>query len=763
MKTLSTAWRTFFRTGTRPTFYAIIRSGASGWMIGGSLKYYYVFSDGPLAWGGSFATIDTTRMGNGSIDNVTFKVDERELGGMAAVGDFTFRVHNDGNFKSGLEAAGVFFENHDCWLKLSHPGSTTDYGTDDLLLFAGIIKEVQIEGEYLVFRVETKDEAWNRKVPPRTFEPEDAEWATLQIAKPVRGKAVPLIFGDHDMAEAYTISDVYDDGAADRGRMIQFADVNWGATGIRIGSVEDIRYGDGGLVEATGGFAIINGASGKSVYTVTTNKDKAYFETVNPTSLYLKLDIFPRSWIIRETGLSTGADHRNALDDDLTNYAYQSGATTNDSKWMSYKVPEIGLSGTVEGSDSSPGYYAIMHVDPDDDPWLSDGGGTYWHGWAFFLTKFKAQGPMGSNVPCYYKRAFWESPVVVRNNYSTPANWEDFQLQEFNPVTWGDYDGLDDLSQCYIGVGVRNNGIATDSPGIRLHGLGLRVHCYIDWPSEGFYAHATGYIDNTSGTITGTAGTLIENPAAIVAFMWSYLSNATTTDVDISGMRQVAAERAGWAFAQQLTEQQTDLTSVIGEICEQALLWCWVNPSGLIKLFSMTAPAPTSVRDILEAEVSEGRLGRRELSPSEDVASKFVFRFKYNPVRGGYENSLFCNADDCSVGLDASLKDLCASARDDYLGERDKDLAIELPWVRDRDTALLVATAIVQARTKRRWILEWEEDLPGVQYDLGDPVRLSPLAWAAEPPAIRAGTFRIVQQQINPSTFRVVHRAIEVV
>lgn len=766
MRTLSAAWTALLAQPTGSLIWVVrIYSGGTYWP--GS-KAYYTFTTRAVGWTPNASEVlDVGRLRPGGIRAISHQLDENAAGGVADSTEVEIEIDALGGFAKSLEALGFVFEGRKVSIQLSHSSLVSQ--ALDLDLFVGIITDVRVGPEMLLLRIESMDQMHAaEKLPPRIWDPADTSDAVADdsfVPTEIRGKPIPLVFGAHDMVEGYTLAPTYNDGSADRGKIVQFADVNW-MVGATIGSLSSLRWGDSGLSAATGGFASVNGATGKTVYTVMAAKDKLYFEAIEQASLYLKFEIFPTAFVLNEANLADVTGQKNAIDDDLTNYCRIPAQVTNQQRYASYKLPFIGIGGTVEGSASDPGYYAIMKVTPASSGWLTDGD--YWHGWAMFLTKYKLQGCFGSDTFSWYQRAGIESPEIARNNFSNRASWSSFQFVEFGGgVTWENYDTLSDLSGAFLGVGIWNDGMVANSPVLDLYGIGLRVYCLIDWPGRGFYAWMDGYSDH-AGLITGTVGAPIMNPAHIASYILSYLSRAGDS-VDCAGFSAVAAgARSGWAFANQIKDEQVSLFDVLGEIGKESLCWFWVDHWGRWRCVPMTTPTrEVDAQTIEPADVERGQFESIRQTDIEEMATSFKFRYKPNPVTGSFDGSLICNSTDASPALVAAFSPvvptaLCATAQSRYSTDGPKSLEVDLSWVRTEATAVSAAKKVISRCIRKRWILEWTSHIGLLAWELGDPLRLRAGAWIDLPTSIQSAYYRIVKKEVDPATATIRWVAVEV-
>lgn len=778
-----TTWASAYlkAAGRRPVYYVrIVKSegpldpdGAvdtwPGSSIGTTQRWY---TTGAVDWsnaasGESEGWLVPGRLNRKSISDVSFQAQaDSEPGGVADVSEFKFDLDNTGGYYQELEDNGIHFEGREIELWLTFRG-VTDY-TKSIKLFTGYVSSVKLKKNAIEIRGEGRETRQGQEVPVDIFQNETADyWTETMLPESAVGRPVPLVIGSHDMVEGIVIQHAKVDSGTDRGRVVQFAATEACGNSLSLKSFSNLRYGDKGLVEATGGFADINGAAGKSPWRTASSNAMAIFDDLRAgQNLYLKLLIEMKTWVANQTGCSGVVNPRRAIDGLADTYAEVPAATDASAdarRNVVFKIPDIGLGGTIEGGQTNQQMFFVGRLVPEAtaSKWRADFDSPPYEPrcWGAFVDNGASVNGFGFYTPV------WASAGIAEiDNVGNPSDYELYQIKGRDWCglpTEALYDGLDDLSNGFFGVGVCTVDGASDTGFLRCYHAALWVLAYIDFPSDGYYAEIDGYED-TGGTITGTADLLIENPAHVLAFLWSYLGLGGSSTVDITGHRSVASgDRSGWKIAANLTEQK-DLEEYVGELARETLLWSWSDETGQRRVFPMSDPGPSRLDFTLqEADVENGRLDQPTRSDVADVVTDFVFRFKTNPIRDEYDEQVVCNGTESSSGLGSEYEGLCAWGKYNYGGlERKK--VFDFNWIRDRATMLEIAKLLIRWYTTRRWKLTWTGDLGLVPVQLGDSFMLDQMGFRDQPASIRSATYRITGKRHDPKTDTIKFTAVQV-
>jgi len=716
---------------------------------------YRIFTTGTIAWTTRAALLADSnlhedRLNRKSIAAIVEKLSgaDRAPGGLASVDSIKVSLDNTDGGISGRtpDAAfdGVNFEGRKVWLSLTFDDVTSSAAS--LVLFTGQVNDVKIAGGSVTLEIEGRREVFDAELPPNIFENVTAD---VIYAESTLGKSIPLVFGAHDMAPGFLVSDTKDTGAADAGRIVKFADVS-GAHDID--SVDNFRYGDSGLSQATGGFADIRDSAGKSPYTVDASEGEVYFDDLQVEKLYLAVTIGFSSWLAHAVNCVT-SDIENTLDDDTDNY---SEVVVVDNPAVShlwrYKVPYMTTSATIEEIHVSYKVAAAGMVYDNSPPYR-------YIGWNWAIHPDPDDSAFGDSCDNY-------GLGMKYNNGATISAIE--QLSAHGGAIWGDYNSLAEISNYFLsaGLSVSTTNAADGDATFAVYGVYLFCYCYIDIPDRGYYAEINGYEDDGSGTYTGSASSLIENPLHLLAFISAAFNPAISAagDIETADLQTAAtAFRSGWKFARSLTDQK-DWKDYAKGLCKEALSWAWINAAG-----KLTAQ-PWDATDTVDMTIDPSMIAKGELdgfgtSRLEEVVTDFTIKYKLNTVRDEFDKVVLCNSATSSVGLGATYESLCEWAAYDN-GGYEKAKTWELDWVRDEATAIEVAKKIVAYYTRRRRWIKFTGDLPLIVLERADRVNLDPTAhgWANEYDlGLLGAKYRVTEKRIRPDTDTVTIKAVEVI
>lgn len=729
---------------------------------------------GTTMWANSSTSISATKIE--WIDEIEHSVRGRDRGGMAEVGTAGFKVYNGtDNYDQILRSNGYYFDGRRVEIYLTRKAET-NYARA-VPMFSGMIVDSKVAPDYIEFRCETIERIYRAKTPPRQYHADDPTvWVADQIGKSVAGKTIPAVFGHVDVAEGYTLSDTYDDGSVDAGRMVNFCDVSWGG-GYGVGGVNDLLFGDAGLKEATGGTAWIDVAAGRSPWVIAGAGESAYFTNPRPTLLYCRMLVKMRSWLLHDPKFVGVTNHIYGCDNKVLGEAYIPAATdssTDPVRCLMFKIPPIDTAGTVNGASGTCAaleayFVGCMYPEQDAAKWNADfvTGPYNWRAWGAFIDNGTVVNGFGTYTPG------WANATLSSiNNWPHPADWEYYPLVGrafFGYPTATYYDDLSDYSNGFFGVGVGTRDGATACGYLKCLEAALYLKFNVSWPTTGIMADIDGYLDSSGGLYTGTANALVENPAHIMAFLWGEFSKAGDANVDLVEALAVAAGyRAGWKFARQLKDAE-DVDNVVGDVAQDALLWSWIDSRGKARVFPMTAPHSADggidrarLYCLHKSQVVNGVLTKRELSPATDVKTNFKFRYHHSAALGDYSATLFCRPDDSSDDFGATYEAKCVAAKARFTGGIEYDVEYEMPWICDDATAVAAAKAIVERDTVRRWDIEWEGDLGDVAWELGEPFFLDPTEFIDLPIDLLTTAFRVTGKRVSPDSCRIRFTATEV-
>lgn len=748
-------WKYLEARGRRPIYYVVIEKsegitdpdgGTSVWPGSGDGLDTRVYTTGTVTWSDratllSSLVLDEGRMNRESVGDVIFQVAaDREPGGVADGGDFTFWLDNTDGFEGALEAAGISFGGRKCTLGITFAGVTNR--ANDIQLFTGEITDVQPGGEKLTFRVESIDRRKDTELPPSDYTPEVADFAFGKDGRPI-----PLVFGDHDMAPGLMIKHISDSGSTDTGPVLKFVDT---AT-LAIGGITRFRWADSGLNEAGGLASIVTGTRpNMTQYTTYINNDAdGQIAFYDPDISKLECEI-----ICKPTGFAnypgvgyTIPGNAASVIEDAGLDPVEIAAGLGTATVLVFKIPVITTSANIHVNTTTRNTGVFLQ--PDLVLALDADG-------YFYASIADEKDSWGSWTVCMNVSAFDQSDngAVDLIGYAPQAAW---QFVGGASIDWTKFNTLSELTARFLKLFV------TDTSGsgsaVDVYRLRIAIGFTVDFPADGYYAVMEGYVDDASGTVTGVAATLLENPAHVVAALWRFWG--AEPNVDITEHRVVAGlYRSGWKLAS-VIDERSDLSRIVDDVCRESLLWSWSDEAGKSRLFAMDAPSAPDFY-LTPDLVSEGRLDAAELSPLDEVITDFTVKYAYNPARNEFDGVVSCNASASSTELGAAWESLCAWAEFNN-GGRSKSETFELPWYRDRDTAVEITKKLVAWHGSRRRILEWTSDLAMLQMQLGDSFRLAP-DWSRPdwPASMKAATYRITMKRHMPKSDTIKFRAVQV-
>lgn len=785
MFSLTAAQRASLDACTKPIWYVMILKNSTPYWPG--TKFAYLFTTGDLLAAepddspslrdrhtapDSLYAYVPGRMSADSISGASLEVDARRVGGIAKTATMNFTIEDDDNYIAGLENSGVYFAGHRVYLYLN-TGVVADVN-DDILWWSGRISEIDrdVRSGQITYRCESMDTAYDRKIPPRMWDPTDPNVWSFDILKDnLKGKAVPLLFGAHDQAAGLTLSDSYNDGVADRGRLVQFFDMDWTGIPGGCGGITGMRYGDNGLKDATGGMCYIDDATGRTTWSDRLGTGMAYFTSAHPTKLYLGILVKPRSYLLNESGCAGCSDHIKAINGDAGDAASVPAlASSTPSPWrnLMFKLPKIDLDVAVNGTDATNlELYFVGRVIP------ANGSGS-WVNWTTDMTTqarvwgicLEATTGVNPQAIFFHNLGYIPRTALTASitNWGTPANWTLYRLAE-DSVNYGgaqDAEYMNTLrsSEWYLNVGIYN-GTASPTGSLSVFDAALYIRGNIDFPGEGIYAEAEGYLDSSAGTITGTASRLIENPAHIVAYVARYLTGFGATYTDIASFRTVAnGIRSGWELAVQLTGEQIQALDFFDDLGRDAGIWIWTDRAGYLRCLAVDG---TAAADFLlhESDVVDGQLESADLTPLTDVATKFTIRYKPNAVGDGYAGVLSCTSSSSHSLLGATYEAMCAAAKERYTAGQEVEKVIDLDMVRDEATALDAARLLIARYTSRQHIIKWLGDITDAHLELGDRFEFAVAEWSHISPTITAGRYVITGVRPRPGDDNIQFTAVQ--
>ncbi len=702
------------------------------------------------------------------VGNITYAVDGNRRGGVATTASASFKLYNGGSeIEKMLEKNGWTLDGRDVEISLID-GSDPLTDGDQHVVFKGTVTEIEEDGDWLNYRLESMDTAYSTILPRRTYKPGDAAiWTGDEIKEALAGKRVPLVFGHCDMCMGYTLSDSHNAGGVDAGRLVQFSDAEPGSA-TEIYSIVKAMFGDQGLDEVTKGFADIDTASGRSPYTKIQNEGSIYFSQVNAEDLFLKMLIKCRSYALSQIGNTGVVDSRQAIDEDPDTYARVVPAVGNPpARFVQYKIPPIGLTGQISGSSNIGTYECYLVFKGYSQQGVSwfNTSDSNWRLWGASLdcTVVGAGANLFFYCPSY---AFTASGAI--SNYDSEPNWMDYPLRYLNRAgspTMSFYDTLAGLSSGWLLFG--NSCDIGNTGGYQyLYQVALFVRFYVDFPKTGIYASVDGYEDLAGAPYTENDYYTVSNPGHLVQFLWGEFSDAGAANIDTAEGKALASILPSWKAARQIVTE-TSTIDIVSSLCENCLIWSWFDHEGKARIFPMQKVRhqgiPVSTGGSLQKEaVINGTLKRRKLSKLKDVVTDFTLRYHWNPVLDDFDRTLYCTRYGSSEGLGSTYQALCQDALDNHSAGRPNEKEYELGWIRDDFTALEIMKAIILRDSARRWEIEAECDLSELKWELGDAMVLAMGEWPELPNSLKAAEFRVTGKRIVPKSNRVILTSVEV-
>lgn len=763
----TTTQRARWRAGYSPAWFVVIES-----CIGGTADMVFGLGSITGLTGRPNSAVYTNRVAWDGIETMGSDIDTEEDGGVAPTGNATVRVAATGDLSSALERDNVFFEGR--FLSIYHYDSANGSYTNALRVWSGQVMSVNEVDDELVISAECGAAMYDRKLPPNVYQTENTGvWTENTIPSELEGKAVPMVLGAPVHAEGYTIADTYDTGSSDGGRVIQFADPTIHVD-HEISTITSLVFGDGGLVEATGGFAEINTAVNpwtEIESMVNVSFGKIYFDTADPSELGIKLLIRCKSWLEYNSNGGGVTNHRRGIEEDPATFATVPSAPGNQIRSIAYKMPNIGLAGNVDtdNGDYEQCYiFFVGKLDPSASGWTADPA--QWRGWGAWLAKSIVNGCFdgAADAICFIRGNAGGEPMYTNmDNWGIPGSYGNYPLRESSQgsIDWSKFSTLAALSQCIGGAGVKSTITGSATGTLDVYYFSLLVHARISWPSSGFFATVRGHVDDTLGTFTGTCQGLIENPVHQAAFLWAICTNAGASNVDSTGAKAVAtASRSGWKFSRQILERD-DASKHIGELCREAMIWTWIDRDRKVRFFPLSAVGGAVTRlylgDVLGPE--SGGVSSVERVRPDQTYSKLTLKYAPNPVTGDYDRSLFCNSTASSAGLGTTYQTMCATAKSWWLADKDRDLDMELNWVEDPATALAIFKKLIVRRTSRPWTIVLRGDIGLFYLEPGDLIALDPDSFTGFMSADAiSSTFCLAGRRIDPANDTVELTLVEV-
>lgn len=752
MQTVSDADKAVMRTEENATFYVTVTKSTAGAWADGYAQH--LFSIAPVSHGGGIASTRYfgDRMDKKSINNVSYAVDSREIGGISKIGTLEFTIADDDNLIYGLNASGIYYEGHSIGLWFYFKASSG--GTADLLLWRGFVVEVDRDPvkKTTTMRCESHEKRYNKEAPPNIYESGAATPAWLS------GIRKQLVFGNHPLCPGVRVTNVT--GAprgGDKGPTIEFADASI-ADGIF--DIVNLEVGDNGLVEATGGSAAIDEAV--SPYTADAATASIAFDTIpvpasgeSPT-VGVVLLINAGEFVTGGADVPALTDEEWAtmVDDDDDTYVDVTVTNT----WvvggvalMPIKLPPITAPGSVTQAGGTAKVYLAFRI----MAWTHDGSPNPPEPANNYLRIHLAREKLAAGIGYFEVPIGTEAVPILTSNIlgSTGAPIVNASASEITSLT--------ELGGAYMRVSQEaRNAYTIASLTARIYEIrGLAVYATMDMPErDGFYAKVYGYKDDVAGTITGTTGDLIESIAHVCRFIATKLTTGPAT-ADADSFNALDAARPAWDIARAISEK-TDTDEMLNDLAAAGNFWLWVDRNGAYRAFTADAVAVPSFT-LSRSMVVKGRISSAKLTPLEDVATSFTFRARPNTIADGYGITLNCSESAATYGIANSYKTLCADAKARYTGGVDVAVTVDCDWIRSTYTALLWAKRVILWRTRRRWIIEYEADLELLYVEMGDTFDLAPGQWSDLPPDISGAQFVVTGVGINTTKDIVTITAIQ--
>lgn len=248
--------------------------------------------------------------------------------------------------------------------------------------------------------------------------------------------------------------------------------------------------------------------------------------------------------------------------------------------------------------------------------------------------------------------------------------------------------------------------------------------------------YSTGYGKYSSGV-------LIENPARVIESIARSEMNHTESDINTTAFNTAYSELSGNKFAFQITEREYGV-DIIDSLAYQSRLMTWRDHHDKLtaKFLNPSAPFPHSGKNepgLLDRFTTDGmpdgfgsfrthqifsdvRISQVEL---DDCANDYVINYRKHAAVNEYTESIICNADkqtfidsDLSGVTGEELKALCAESMTQL--KTKKAISVDAWAIRDRATAAKFAQRLIQLKSKRLLICEFEAGMSALECDFGD-------------------------------------------
>lgn len=747
-----------FESSTTAVFYVAIAKGTSGSWPGSVTVHKYSQGAVPHTSKPSSHLYVEDRMKAAAIGGVSIGVDAMAIGAISKVGTLEFTISDNGDYLSGLQRSGVWYEGRAVQLWLAH--TTSVMGSSDIRLWSGIVREVDrdIRAGTFTVRCESSDQSYNRETPPNSWP------STAGVPSRARGKPKQLVFGEHDLVPTFQLTSASDPttGAAGgtHGPAYSFGDPAI-ADGLK--GIGGIIFGDGGLALACGGTADIQGS-----YTGLIGQALIVMPYNAGDKLGIAFDV-PLGDFQKGGTYATGASNWiAAVDDDeatattVDTYSLSSGGPGTNV--YAVKLPIIGTSGDIPViSGTQPKVYLGFLFTMTDLTSYAD----IWTRASLFFAKDR-------NARCRAVAGSWPftetvDPSFHRLDLALPARpFTDFAIDEDHTAETASFSSasasggsaiplatLADLSEGLLLLDMNLAGAVaslTNRSTAKLYEFrGVRVYADVDYPDDtGIYCHILGYQDDSSGTITTVAGSLIQNPAFIAAFIYRELSGAGAAKVNIDEFKAVGFDRPGWKCAR-VVDSRTSTDALVSELAELAAFFVWCDAGGIMRCFTADAVA-TPTATIHRRSVLRGGFIDAKLTPLADVATSFLFRYNFNPITNNYDSTLTCDASTASASIGAAYSALCATAQEKYTAGVVVPVTIETEWIRDDFTAAEWAKLHIANRTSRKWVIKFAVDLTLAVLEPGDTLSFAIADWYDVPSDIICRQFVVAGVDPQPDS-----------
>lgn len=739
-----------------PSYWAYI-SGAGG-AINNRL-----FSTGPLAWTTAAAMIADEalhegRLSRDSIGDVVARLAgaDEEPGGLSATGSFKFVLDNTDGALAGAAMIPSFsgvastnfvpveFIGRDITLRLTEASLTSE--SDSVLLFTGIVSDVQVVPDAVVVTVESKLSSYDRELPPNKYEAADDDFP-----RGGDGRPIPLVFGAHEAAPGMISKTVDNFATYDVSPVVKFADVE---VYSNYGGISNVRYQDDGFSECGPAYIATGSPTGFSDYTPYTENDPTAeigFTQEAIEELVCWVPIRLGGYFQDLSGLASyivAVDPENAIDGDETTYS-ECKYDGSDYHVLYLRLPRMTSSGQIV-RDETAGTSAIFLWWKADVLLTGGGSANVW----FLPEKTSTFADIIGPASLFAA----DSGSIDTIGGAGVARWR-FDKHAVGSPDWTNFATLADLSRALLRVFC--SGSAGDY--VRVYDIQAMIYFKVNMPTSGFLAEMEGYLDTGTGTYTGTAGALVENPAHILGLLSVQFSGVTAAgDVDLAGLKTVVAPaRPGWIFARSLTRAD-DWSSYVDGLSREALLWTFLDNAGRVTAEPWEDKGGPDLV-VGPADVQAGELDSFELSALDQVVTDFEFKYRFNHVRDDYDGLVYCNPSGRSSDLASTWRDLCADTKFST-GGRTRPRTFEFDWIRDRATMLLVAERMIQYFAGRRWTVSFVADLSLCNVELGDQIEFAPLGdWPDNyPPDMIAAKYRVTEVKVRPGRDLVTIKAAEV-